>query len=124
MFGQSLLVKIGTKALLGALGADPLTQNLVSTGVGWVTSALTFDHHSQVLGHIHDLTAHATSVHDIAHHADTLRSGVETADHYCWEKLPNGSYCGDLWQGNPGNDYVCGHCTHSWDSHKHVTPHP
>lgn len=64
MFGQSWLLRAGTKAVLGAMGADPLTQAAVSRAVGWTTAHLTFDHHSQGMAEVFDGMHDAYNVHD------------------------------------------------------------
>ena len=76
MFGQSLLAKYFVKSVLNDMGADPVTQSVVATGVGWIAALLTCDHHSQVLGHIHDVADQTSNLLDVgstvAEHTATL----------------------------------------------------
>jgi hypothetical protein len=65
MFGQSLLAKYLVKSVLNEMGADPFTQSIVATGVGWIAASLTFDHHSQILGHMHDAVDNASNLLDV-----------------------------------------------------------
>jgi hypothetical protein len=65
MFGQSLIAKYIVKNVLNEMGADPFTQSIVATGVGWIAASLTFDHHSQILGHMHDAVDNASNLLDV-----------------------------------------------------------
>jgi hypothetical protein len=65
MFGQSLLVKYFVKTVLNDMGADPVTQSIVASGFGWMAAALTCDHHSQILGHVHDVADHTSNLLDV-----------------------------------------------------------
>jgi hypothetical protein len=75
MFGQSVAARIFTRSVLGAMGADPVTQAVASRIVGWATAHVTLDHHSQAMAEIGD------AAHDSYNFAEAVGGAVDMHDY-------------------------------------------
>ncbi len=99
MLGQSVAARVGTKAIMGAMGVDPVSQAVASRVVGWTVAHLTLDHHSQAIAEVAD---HAHDTYNIAEHFG----------HY------GGCYEDDCQEFVDSNyDDICDNCSHSYKQH-------
>lgn len=99
MLGQSVAVRVGTKALMSAMGADPVSQAVASRVVGWTVAHLTLDHHSQAIAEVAD---HAHDTYNVAEHFGGY-GGCDLDD--CQEFVDSNS------------DNICDNCYHNYDEH-------
>jgi hypothetical protein len=70
-FGQSISARVAVRAALASMGADPVTQAVVSRFAGWTTAALTMDLHSHAAYESMDLAHDAYNISELTNDENT-----------------------------------------------------
>ena len=98
-FGQSIAVRLMVKGWLSAMGADPVSQAIISRAVGWTTAAVTMDFHSHAAMETFDLAHDAynfteaangfSSAADVAHGASAAVDATHEASMHGGADVPH-----------------------------------